>query len=140
MSKYAWGQSSRTFLSQCATDLQVLWNRVIARDDLPFDLKVTCGHRNEADQNKVYAAGKSRLKFPSSKHNKFPSLAVDVSPFIGGAISWDWELYNKLAPIVKDEWEKMTKEAAAMGRTLPKLVWGGDWAKFKDGPHWQLGD
>ena len=139
MSKYAWGQSSRTNLSQCAPELQVLWNRVIARADLPFDLKVTCGYRGEADQNKAYADGKSKLKFPKSKHNSSPSLATDVSPMANGAISWDWKLYDQLAPIVKDEWAKMETEAKAQGRTLPKLVWGGDW-KFRDGPHWQLGD
>ena len=140
MTKYAWGQTSRTMLAQCAPDLQVLWNRVIARDDLPFDLKVTCGYRGEADQNKAYAEKKSRLKFPNSKHNKSPSLATDVSPFVDGTISWDWKLYNQLAPIVKNEWEKMTTEAKVRGRTLPKLVWGGDWVKLQDGPHWQLGD
>lgn len=140
MAKYAWGQSSRTFLSQCAPELQVLWNRVIARADLPFDLKVTCGYRGEAEQNKVYAEKKSRLRFPLSKHNKSPSLGVDVSPFVSGQVKYDWPLYNQLAPIVKDEWSKMTEEAKERGQTLPKLVWGGDWAKFPDGPHWQLGD
>ena len=28
------------------------------------------------------------------------SRAVDIAPMIGGQVSWDWPLYNKLAPII----------------------------------------
>lgn len=54
--------------------------------------------------------------------------AVDIAPTIDGGIRWDWPLYYKLAPIIK-------AAAAAEG---VKVTWGGDWAKFRDGPHWQL--
>ena len=54
--------------------------------------------------------------------------AVDLAPIIGGEVRWDWPLYYKLAGIIK---------AAADAEMVP-LEWGGDWVKFKDGPHWQL--
>ena len=54
--------------------------------------------------------------------------AVDLAAMSGGEIRWDWPLYHKLAVIVK---------AAAVVEKVP-LEWGGDWRKFKDGPHWQL--
>lgn len=54
--------------------------------------------------------------------------AVDLAAMSDGEIRWDWPLYYKLADIVK---------AAAAAEKVP-LEWGGDWRKFKDGPHWQL--
>jgi len=54
--------------------------------------------------------------------------AVDLAAMSDGEIRWDWPLYHKLAVIVK---------AAAAAEKVP-LEWGGDWRKFKDGPHWQL--
>jgi len=56
------------------------------------------------------------------------SHAVDLAPMIGGQVSWDWPLYNKLAPIIM---------AAAKDVGVP-IEWGGSWRTFKDGPHWQL--
>jgi hypothetical protein len=111
-------------------------HRVIKRPDLPFDLTILCGHRGQADQDAAFNSGASKLRWPRSKHNSMPSLAVDVAPFIGGKVSWDWADYNKIAPLIQDEWGKMEAEGLTSGQ---KLTWGGDWVQFKDGPHWQLG-
>ena len=46
-----------------------------------FDCKVLCGHRGKEEQDKAFTEGKSKLKFPKSKHNSNPSLAVDVYPY-----------------------------------------------------------
>lgn len=54
--------------------------------------------------------------------------AVDIAPLVGDQPSWDWALYNKLFPFIKQ---------AAKELNVP-IEWGGDWIKFKDGPHWQL--
>jgi peptidoglycan LD-endopeptidase CwlK len=43
-------------------------------------------------------------------------------------LRWDWPLYHRLAGVVK---------AAAEELDVP-LEWGGDWRRFKDGPHFQL--
>ena len=50
------------------------------------DCSILEGHRNETDQNKYFEEGKSKLRWPNSKHNKFPSRGVDVAPF-----PIDWE-------------------------------------------------
>ena len=56
--------------------------------------------------------------------------AVDIAPLgPDGKASWSWPLYHKLAPIVK----RAAKDVKIA------VEWGGDWAKNKDGPHWQLG-
>jgi peptidoglycan L-alanyl-D-glutamate endopeptidase CwlK len=54
--------------------------QLIMRVDEFYPVQVICGYRKEADQNKAFAEKKSKLKFPESKHNKKPSLAVDIVP------------------------------------------------------------
>ena len=82
----------------------------------------------------MVAAGSSQLRWPKSRHNTTPSLAVDVAPYISGAISWDWEHYHPLARHIKATWARLRAEGDVAG----ELEWGGDWRRFKDGPHWQL--
>lgn len=135
MSRYAWGRTSRQRLSTCHPILVELLDRVIARDDLPFDLTVLCGHRTKDEQEAAYLSGASRLRWPRSRHNTSPAMAVDVAPYVGGAVSWDWKDYARLAPIVRAEWAAMAAEGRTAGYAL---TWGGDWRRFPDGPHWQL--
>lgn len=55
--------------------------------------------------------------------------AADLVPIDEkGKPVWAWPVYHKLAVIMK---------AAAKEAGVP-VEWGGDWRKFKDGPHWQL--
>ncbi len=135
MSRYAWGAKSKARLATCHPVLALLFNRVIARDDLPTDIAVTAGHRGETEQNAAFASRNSKLRWPNSKHNKVPSLAVDVVPIFAGKPTWDWSHYHPLADAVKAEWAAMQAEGLTEGYTLS---WGGDWASFKDGPHWEL--
>ena len=44
------------------------------RDSLDFT--ITCGHRSKDEQDKI-SSGNTLVKWPNSKHNKSPSLAVD---------------------------------------------------------------
>lgn len=132
---YAWGQSSLAHLSTAHPLLQTLGRRVIKRADLPRDLRVLFGHRSKADQDKAFASGASKLRWPNSKHNSVPAVAVDIVPLEGGQVSWDWAHYHQIAPIIKDEWAKMQAEGLTGAAVL---TWGGDWRSFKDGPHWEL--
>ena len=54
--------------------------------------------------------------------------AIDLGVMIDGELRWDWPLYHKLGALVKE---------AAKIEGVP-IEWGGDWLKFKDGPHFQL--
>ena len=132
---YAWGKRSLDRLGTCHPLLRALFERVIRRADLPSDLTVLCGHRTQVEQAAAVASGASRLAWPRSKHNRTPSEAVDVAPLVAGAVTWDWAHYRALAPLVKDEWNKMQGEGMTLGW---RLEWGGDWARFPDGPHWQV--
>ena len=64
-------------LSECHPELQLLFHKVVEI----FDCTVTCGHRNQADQEAAFASGNTKLHYPNGKHNAIPSLAVDVAPF-----------------------------------------------------------
>ena len=74
------GQTSKENLSTCHEDLQRLFNEVIKH----WDCSVTEGYRNEERQNKAYRGGKSKVKYPNGKHNRVPSNAVDVVPYVSG--------------------------------------------------------
>ena len=89
-----------------------------------LDFTVLEGLRTFERQRQLVAEGASK----TLKSRHLTGHAVDLAPMIGGKISWDWPLYNRLAKIVK---------AAAAEEKLP-LTWGGDWRTFKDGPHWEL--
>ena len=63
-------------LKTCHPDLI----KLILRVDEIYPVHVICGHRGKEDQDKAFKDKKSKLKFPESKHNKSPSLAVDIVP------------------------------------------------------------
>lgn len=109
-------------LYTCHPKLITLFKMVLGERDCI----ILCGFRNEADQNKAFDEGKSKLRWPKGNHNKQPSRAVDVAPF---PLNWDDEQsFRDLAGIVK-------QQAACLGI---KVNWGGDWHSFKDLPHWEL--
>jgi len=80
---------STSKLYTCEIRLRQLFMSVI--DD--FDCTVIWGHRNAYWQNLFYEQGTSKLKFPDGKHNKTPSEAIDVVPYIPG-IGIVWEAHQ----------------------------------------------
>jgi hypothetical protein len=70
-------QESLEQLGTCSSELQRLFMEVSKYSPCV----VVCGFRNEEDQNALFNSGNSEKKFPNSKHNVFPSLAVDVIPY-----------------------------------------------------------
>lgn len=128
----SFGKSSQDKLATCDPRLQKVFNEVIKH----FDCIVIEGHRGEEAQNKAFAEGKSKLKYPQGKHNKIPSLAADVLPY-----PIDWNDTNRMRYFAGF----VVGIAATMGI---KLRWGGDWNQntelkdnsFNDLPHFELVD
>ena len=128
----ACGKASQEKLATCDQRLQKVFHDVIKH----FDCTVIEGHRGEAAQNKAFAEGKSKLKYPQGKHNKTPSLAADVLPY-----PIDWNDTNRMRYFAGF----VVGIAATMG---VKLRWGGDWNQntelkdnsFNDLPHFELVD
>lgn len=99
-----------------------------------FDCRVLCGARGEEEQDRAFHSGESKLRFPNSKHNKFPSNAVDVAPY---PVNWkDEKRFYFFAGYVKAKAEEMGI----------KIRWGGDWDSdtqvmdqtFFDLPHFEV--
>ena len=126
-------ERSESNLQTCHEDLISLFRQVIKK----YDCTIIRGHRGEEDQNEAYRTGKSTLKFPESKHNSYPSLAVDVVPY-----PIDWEDRNRFYHFAGF----VLAVAEAQG---VKIRWGGDWdgditgagskdQSFMDLPHFEL--
>lgn len=73
----SFGRTSQQKLSTCHSDIQVICNEAIK----VLDFGIITGHRTKEEQNALYPKY-TRLKWPHGKHNKFPSNAVDVAPYI----------------------------------------------------------
>ena len=90
---------------------------------------VTQGARTLQEQNLLLKKGASKTL--RSRHLKAPNgyaHAVDLAVVLKDAVTWHWPMYDRLAKAMK---------AAAKAEKVP-LEWGGDWPKFRDGPHYQL--
>ena len=124
------GKKSKERLATCDEKLQKIFNEVIKY----VDCSVLEGSRNEERQNKLFEEGKTKVKFPKGRHNRYPSKAVDVTPY---PVDWkDRERQTLFAGFV-------IGVASQMGI---KLRWGGDWNqdfqvndnKFDDFPHFEV--
>lgn len=92
-----------------------------------MDVTILCGHRGEKEQNDAFNKGNSKLTWPRSKHNRFPSEAVDVAPY---PVDWkNISAFNKMCKKI----EELAKELGI------KIKLGRDFS-FKDYPHVELHD
>ena len=90
----------------------------------PVDFMVTEGLRSPQRQAALVKSGASRTL--NSRH--LTGHAVDVAAWLDGQVRWDWPLYPRIAEAFK---------LAAKAKGVP-LVWGGDWPRLRDGPHFEL--
>jgi len=88
------------------------------------DFAVLEGLRTIERQKALVEAGSSQTM--NSRH--LDGHAVDLGAWVDGQIDWSWPLYARIAGAMK---------MAAKDVNVP-IEWGGDWATFKDGPHFQL--
>jgi peptidoglycan L-alanyl-D-glutamate endopeptidase CwlK len=124
----ALGTASRTKLATCHLDLRRLVEDVVAQVDAGAlatagvtDLTVLCGYRGQKEQDQAFKEGNSKLRFPNSRHNSVPSMAVDLAPF-----PLDWK--NRDAFLVLRGF--VLARAAALGIKLRTISW--------DLPHFEL--
>ncbi|MFT5766751.1 MAG: peptidoglycan L-alanyl-D-glutamate endopeptidase CwlK [Halioglobus sp.] len=123
-------------LDECHEDLVLLFTTIVEH----YDCSVICGHRGETEQRKAYDDGKSTLTWPKSKHNRWPAMAADVTPYpldwndIGGMYLFaGWALCTA---------DKLYRE----GKMTHRLRSGSDWdmdgktvdQKFNDLVHFEL--
>jgi len=114
-------QKSLDRLSGVHPDLVAVVKRAIEITEVDF--AVLEGVRSLARQEQLYAAKATTTM--NSRH--LTGHAVDLGAYVG-QIRWDWPLYDRIALAMK---------AAALELQVA-IEWGGDWKKFKDGPHFEL--
>lgn len=117
---YKYGRTSKSRLESCHPDLQEIFNEAIKHRDIT----IMCGHRGEKEQNEAYARGNSKLKYPKSRHNSYPSIAIDAGMY---PIDWnDIKGWKEFA-------EFIMSIAAEKGIPLKSggLSWGWDYPHFE---------
>ncbi len=112
-----WSQNSREHWLTLDSRLKTLTTRL--RDEV-MDISITYGHRTESEQNSLYYSDppKTKVKWPHSKHNRWPSKAVDIQPY----------------PYPRDKkvlWAALGYLAGHAARIAAeegfRIRWGGDW-------------
>lgn len=88
------------------------------------DFVVTSGVRTLAQQEELVAKGASK----TMKSRHLTGHAVDVAALLEGNVVWAPFAYRRVAQAFK-------RAAYELG---VKIVWGGDWEKFVDMPHFEL--
>ncbi|MCK9370058.1 M15 family metallopeptidase [Candidatus Dojkabacteria bacterium] len=128
-------ENSLKLLRNAHPDLQVIMNEAIKH----IDFTAICTYRNQADQDQAYSEGRSKLKYPKSKHNQKPSLAVDIA------------FYYPTPPHIRYDDPKTASYLAGYIMMIAKtmninLRWGGDFnmnniasdQDFFDSAHFEL--
>lgn len=143
MKKFNFGKKSIEALNTCHKDLQTIFNEAIKITSIDFGISE--GHRTIAKQYEYYKEGKSLIDGvkQKGKHNYFPSLAVDIYPFIDGKANYDKESLSYLAGLIHGVSEILFQQF----EIEHKIRWGGNWdmdgiilidQSFDDRPHFEL--
>ena len=144
---FSFGSRSKERLATCHPVLQQILSAAILYT--PMDFTVLFGYRGQEEQNRLYEEGRSKLRYPDSKHNKTgadgrqESHAVDVAPWYPDAPHIRW---NR-----PDEFRWLAGFIMGVGESIARsegftLRWGGDWDRdgnhhdqsFMDLPHIEL--
>jgi hypothetical protein len=125
-----YSDKSKANLATCHTMIQDVFNEVIKH----FDCSIIWGFRGEFEQNEAFRLGNSQRKWPHSKHNQVPSMAIDAPPY---PINWN----------NRDRFIYFAGHVLGIAREkgIP-LIWGGDWDSdtilkdnmFNDLAHFEL--
>lgn len=129
-SKSSFGKSSKQKLATVDSDLAY----VVTEVSKWMNISVVSGQRGMAEQNSLVERGFSQLKFPASKHNRFPfSAAVDIAPYNVELKGIDWEDIEAFQEMIR-----LVKIVA--GTVGLKIACGADWKSFKDYPHVEINE
>ena len=113
---------SLMLLAKAHPDLRRLM--IEAAKECPVELEISEVMRTLARQASLVKAGASKTM--TSRH--LTGHAADFYVNVNGKLRWDWPLYVIAATHIK-------KVATAFDI---RIVWGGDWKGFRDGPHVEL--
>ena len=128
MAKFS--EASEKMLATCHPKLRELMHEVIKG----IDCKIICGFRGQDEQERAFEQGFSKAHFGESKHNIYPSEAVDVAPY-----PLDWKDERRF--YVLGGYIKATADRLGI-KIRQGLDWDGDMnlkdQNFHDLPHVEL--
>lgn len=119
---YKLGPRSVARLKGVHPDLVKVVERAIGLTSVDFT--VLEGLRSMDRQRVLVASDASQ----TLKSRHLTGHAVDLGAWVDEQVDWSWPLYDKIAEAMK---------LAGSQLNVP-IEWGGNWEKFKDGPHFQL--
>lgn len=129
---YKFGETSLANLATLDIRLQDLLKEAIKY----IDFTIVEGYRDRIRQEELFEKGLTKARFGESKHNVYPSLAVDIAPYPS--------LYKD-----REQFIFLAGHIMAIGKRRNLLIrWGGDWDRdndltdnnFDDLPHFELTD
>jgi hypothetical protein len=88
-----------------------------------MDVSLISGHRGKREQAELFGQKRTQVKWPKSKHNSYPSLAVDIQPY--PYPSNENDLRAALGYMAGICWMIAEREGF-------KIRWGGDWNRNGD--------
>jgi peptidoglycan L-alanyl-D-glutamate endopeptidase CwlK len=123
-----WSEQSQKVYDELDPRLQVLVTRI--RDEV-HDISLLQGFRDREEQNTMFENDASMVRWPDSKHNRKPSLAIDLQPY--PRYAEDTYLWCQLGYIAGAALIIAREEGF-------EIRWGGNWncespilgQKFKD--------
>lgn len=144
---YQFSKASRDKLDTCHKDIQLILEELIKY----YDFSVVEGHRTKETQMKYFAEGKSKLDgvHKLSKHQSYPSMAVDIMPWKKGTNAFsgrelDTRRFYMMMGMVKAITAKLLEEGKITHTVRFGLDWDGDDTftdqTFHDMPHFELKD
>jgi len=142
---YTFSNSSLKKLETCHKDIQVILKELIKY----YDFSVVEGHRSQETQIKYFAEGKSKLDGinKKSKHQSYPSMAVDIMPWKSGTNAFsgkelDSRRFYLMMGMVKAIALRLKEEGKITYDVRFGLDWDGDDTfndqTFHDLPHFEL--
>lgn len=142
---YTLSEKSAEKLSTCHVDIQKIISELLKI----LDVSVVEGHRTQEQQIQYFKEGKSKLDgiTNKSKHQEFPSMAIDIMPYASGENAFSGkELDNRRFYFTMGAVKAISERLFETKEITHKVRFGLDWDSdavfsdqtFHDLPHFEL--
>ena len=131
MSEYKLSKRSLKRLNKVNPLLIAIVVDAISKSPYDFGIPKFGGYRTAAEQNALYNK-RPRVTYKDGYRNMSyhqTGNAFDIYAYVNGKATWDKKYYEPIARHIQQ---------IAMNKYGVQVTWGGDWASFKDLPHFQI--